>query len=306
MPVALRWVPLLHRVPRRGEPHERNARPSLSPACHGRYATGHNIHGQLGLGNKESVQEPSLVGLPTSQTFASSRGLVNDVVNVACGVAHSAAITGTDACARCRRRVLRAVLCLVLHAGGLTPLAAGRGHVPHAADGRAFTWGHGGHGQLGHGNCESYASPKQVEAIRPASFVVHVTGGDDERTLVRPGGKPNVSAPPQAQADGIGADATAPMGSFGQVLARRKSTKAVFYGVSMVACGERHTVFLRVRRRAPVLAPCRAAACECACDVYVGDSPLSACLWRQADGLAVLSCGDNEVGANAALLRGFG
>ena len=168
-----------------------------------------------------------------------------------------------------------------------------------AADGRVFTWGHGGHGQLGHGNCDSYSSPKRVEAIQAASFVVHVTGTDDEPTLMRPDGKPAVSAPPKARAPSIGADATAPMGSFGQVLARRKSTKDATYGVSMVACGERHTVFLRVRRAAVRLWPltcltctrvrpavmrlfARAFVCACASDV-------------QDDGLAVLSCGDNEV-----------
>ena len=216
---------------------------TVSLCCSIRYSCGANTYGQLGLGTKTDAHEPSLVPLASSSRFAGETGLMDDVVHIACGPLHSAAVT---------------------------------------ADGRAFTWGYGRYGQLGQGDRKNYAQATRIQSILPASFLTHVTGSDAPRFFPDP--RPQYSASMKARAKEVGAEVTAPVGSFGQILARRKSTMGATYGVRSVACGERHTLFLRVRT---VVWRERWWACLVGVLTRVSE---------QDDCLAVLGCGDNEFG----------
>lgn len=46
-----------------------------------------------------------------------------------------------------------------------------------AEDGKVLTWGHGGHGQLGHGDLVNTKTPKVVEALEGQRAVSVACGG---------------------------------------------------------------------------------------------------------------------------------
>lgn len=46
-----------------------------------------------------------------------------------------------------------------------------------AEDGKVLTWGHGGHGQLGHGDLANVKTPKVVEALEGQRAVSVACGG---------------------------------------------------------------------------------------------------------------------------------
>lgn len=49
--------------------------------------------------------------------------------------------------------------------------------------GQLFTWGSGGHGRLGHGNCDDVATPKQVSAFEGVKIADVSCGSGDAHTL---------------------------------------------------------------------------------------------------------------------------
>ncbi|RWS12697.1 E3 ubiquitin-protein ligase HERC2-like protein [Dinothrombium tinctorium] len=98
------------------------------------YSWGEGDDGKLGHGNKSSLDRPKLIEALCGK----------GVVDIACGGAHSAAIT---------------------------------------ANGELYTWGKGRYGRLGHGDSEDQLRPKRVEALL-GHFVIDVAcGSGDAQTL---------------------------------------------------------------------------------------------------------------------------
>ncbi|CAB0009589.1 unnamed protein product [Nesidiocoris tenuis] len=98
------------------------------------YSWGEGEDGQLGHGNKSMCDRPCII--------ESLRG--KNVVDIACGGAHSAAIT---------------------------------------ANGELYTWGKGRYGRLGHGDSENQLKPKLVEALLGYHVFDVACGSGDAQTL---------------------------------------------------------------------------------------------------------------------------
>ncbi|XP_050303138.1 E3 ubiquitin-protein ligase HERC2 [Anthonomus grandis grandis] len=98
------------------------------------YSWGEGEDGKLGHGNRLSCEKPKLID--ALQGF--------EVVDIACGGAHSAAIT---------------------------------------ASGHLYTWGKGRYGRLGHGDSEDQLKPKLVEALVGYKVVGVACGSGDAQTL---------------------------------------------------------------------------------------------------------------------------
>ena len=72
-------------------------------------------------------------------------------------------------------------------------VAAGEYHsIAITAVGTAYTWGHGGYGQLGHGDSDNCYSPEQIESLVNVHVVSAAAGGvhsllciEGEQTLTR-------------------------------------------------------------------------------------------------------------------------
>ncbi|CAG9815802.1 unnamed protein product [Phaedon cochleariae] len=98
------------------------------------YSWGEGDDGKLGHGNRTSCETPKLIELLQGY----------EVVDIACGGAHSAAIT---------------------------------------ASGNLYTWGKGRYGRLGHGDSEDQLKPKLVEALLGYKVIDVACGSGDAQTL---------------------------------------------------------------------------------------------------------------------------
>ncbi|VEN50261.1 unnamed protein product [Callosobruchus maculatus] len=98
------------------------------------YSWGEGDDGKLGHGNRQSYETPKLI--EALQGY--------EIVDIACGGAHSAAIT---------------------------------------ASGHLYTWGKGRYGRLGHGDSEDQLKPKLVEALLGYKVVDVACGSGDAQTL---------------------------------------------------------------------------------------------------------------------------
>ncbi|CAB3375688.1 Hypothetical predicted protein [Cloeon dipterum] len=98
------------------------------------YSWGEGDDGKLGHGSKNTCEKPKIVEVL----------LGKEVINVACGGAHSAAITSS---------------------------------------GEIYTWGKGRYGRLGHGDSDDQLKPKRVKALEGYNVVDVACGSGDAQTL---------------------------------------------------------------------------------------------------------------------------
>jgi alpha-tubulin suppressor-like RCC1 family protein len=148
--------------------------------CGSVYSWGCGKDGRLGRGSTESTAEPGLVvGLQGQH-----------VVQVACGEAHSAAITkegrlyvwGSSNDGQVGIRGARGSYSSPMKIDAVVgvrvmEVACGARHTMALTDGgQVLSWGRGGHGRLGHGGAACEDAPRHVEGLRGVD-VVHIAAG---------------------------------------------------------------------------------------------------------------------------------
>ncbi|OAE31917.1 hypothetical protein AXG93_4485s1040 [Marchantia polymorpha subsp. ruderalis] len=117
-------------------------------------------------------------------------------VRVACGAAHTVALTGSGDVYTFGQGAFGALghgskddidspkLVETLWGLGIVQVACGENHsAALSADGQVFTWGRGKYGQLGHGTVESEFHPVAVTALSDQMIVQVVCGGDHTMAL---------------------------------------------------------------------------------------------------------------------------
>lgn len=101
--------------------------------------------GRLGNGDEEEEEEDLFAPEPAFRILDSS------VADVAAGALHSVLLLGASQAAD-------------IFAATASPAT---GDTPFAADGQVFSWGYGGFGQLGHGDCRRRVKPAAVSYFDP-------------------------------------------------------------------------------------------------------------------------------------------
>ena len=145
------------------------------------YAWGSGRSGQLGHGDLENLVLPRVVSSPLLQA--------QSVVQVACGSAHTVAVTHTGAVLAwgwghfgqlgtgTTGNSLLPARVVGLEAVSVYRVACGSAHSAVVSDtGQLYTWGWGVNGQLGHGDDSTYLVPTMVKRLQTV-YVSHVACG---------------------------------------------------------------------------------------------------------------------------------
>ena len=202
-----------------------------------RYMWGDNTYGRLGVGDKAARATPSLVYFPNSAIVSDdvggsgsgggSDGSSSDVGGdggggdasssaVGRGTAADASDGGSGAAAPSPTIGVAPTTTKIVQisVGSLYSGAV-------AEDGRVFTWGYGGHGNLGHGSRKTSLSPKSVDALHPA-----VLPSLESNVPADPAGKDAQTASKSAGGGGAGSSCMpARSGSKGDVVVEIACTK---------------------------------------------------------------------------------
>jgi alpha-tubulin suppressor-like RCC1 family protein len=132
------------------------------------WGLGHD--GRLGLGTESSQSHP------TRLTFGPIADSI--VVSIACGECHSLATTKSNQCFSWGRnyygrlghgdsnnRYIPELILGLSHQQIITISAGVSYSLATTVEGKLYSWGYGGHGQLGHGDQKNYSLPKLVQGM---------------------------------------------------------------------------------------------------------------------------------------------
>jgi len=214
------------------------------------FMCGSGRFGRLGLGDEDDQTTPTLLARAVFDGEA--------VLMVACGMAHTAAVTegggvytfGLGDYGQLghgnweNQLVPRRVPAAGFRPNGspegpgerIAMVAAGGSHTVGLSEaGHVFTWGFGWHGQLGHGDQQNQWAPRQVEAEWfGGEKVVFVATGEHHTVAVTAGGR--------LYTWGYGARGRLGHGDTGNRLVPTLVGPGAFGRVVMAACGKMHTL----------------------------------------------------------------